>query len=388
LLKQQDRFRPLFEQGGPLSRFMPLFEATDTFLFTPGTVTREGAHVRDAVDLKRVMMTVVLATLPCVLFGIWNTGHQYNVVNAMPAQGFLPDVLRGALIVVPMILVSYVVGGLWEVLFACVRRHEINEGFLVTGLFFPLILPPTIPLWQVAVGISFGVVIGKEVFGGTGMNILNPALTARVFLFFAYPAYSAGNVWVGIREGTAVDALTGATPLAVLATYPEGAEGPVQALTQAGYSFWQMFVGVIPGSVGETSALACLAGAVLLLIAGVSSWRITAASVLGLLVAGTIGFVFAADGSAAALPPQYHLVMGGFAFGAVFMITDPVSAAATTPGKWIYGFCFGVLVVVIRLINPAYAEGVMLSILFLNVMAPLIDHVVVARHIRRRAKRA
>jgi len=403
LLKLHDMARPFFEKGKKLAPFEPLFDAHDTFMFTPSTVTKDGTHVRDSVDLKRVMIFVVLALLPCTLFAMWNAGHQYNISNyGAPQAGFpnnlMFDFLRGAVIMLPIVATSYIVGGIWEVLFACVRRHEVNEGFLVTGLLFPLVLPPTIPLWQVAVGVSFGVVIGKEIFGGTGMNVLNPALTARAFLFFAYPAQMSGEVWTNIGHGNflfdwftnrpapvAVDGFTGATPLAVTASIPEGTVNAVEALNQAGYTFWDMFWGVIPGSLAETCLPACLFGAAVLIISGVGSWRIMGSCVAGLFLGG-----FAANwlgqSPMSQLPPYYHLVMGGFAFGCVFMATDPVSAAATNTGKYIYGFLVGLLVVVIRVANPAYPEGVMLAILFMNVMAPMIDHYVVEAHLRRRAK--
>ena len=287
---------------------------------------------------------------------------------------------EGAWKVIPIILVSYAAGGFWEVLFAVTRKHEINEGFLVTGILFALVLPPSIPLWQVAVGISFGVVFGKEIFGGTGMNVFNPALTARAFVFFAYPAQISGStVWV------AVDGYTSATPLAVAAATPKGAS-VMQSLGDAGYNFQNMFLGFIPGSIGETSALACLIGLAFLLITRVASWRIILGCVLGLLTMATGFYLLQGPDRLAffALPPYLHLVMGGFAFGAVFMATDPVSAAATNLGRWIYGFLIGVLVVLIRVVNPAYPEGVMLSILFMNAFAPLIDYFVVENHIKRR----
>ncbi len=389
LLELHDKIRPLFAPKGKLRPIEPLFDAQDTFLFTPEKVTDRGAHVRDAIDLKRVMITVVFALIPTVLFGIWNTGHQYNLVNAGAAQGLMADLTRGALLVMPIIIVSYAVGGLWEVLFACVRRHEINEGFLVTGLLFPLTLPPTIPLWQVAVGISFGVVLGKEVFGGTGMNILNPALTARAFIYFAYPAQLSGDVWTVLAPGgMVVDGFSGATPLALLADPAEGMTA-LQTLTAGGYDFTRLALGVMPGSIAETSAVACLLGAVILIGTGIGSWQIMAACVIGLLGGGVLANLLATSGGAtmAAIPPYYHLVLGGFAFGAVFMATDPVSAAATPVGKWIYGIMIGLLTVIIRVVNPAYAEGVMLAILFMNVMAPLVDHYVVAAHIKRRTPR-
>ncbi len=386
MLDMHDKIRPLFEKGGKFEKFWPLFDAHDTFVFTPADVTTKGAHVRDAIDLKRVMITVVFALIPCTLFGIWNAGHQYNAVNVGASEGFTADMLRGALIVLPIIFTSYAVGGIWEVLFCCVRRHEINEGFLVTGLLFPLILPPTVPLWQVAVGISFGVVLGKEVFGGTGMNILNPALTSRAFIYFAYPAQLSGNVWTKLtKDGNVVDGFTGATPLAILADLPEKT-GATQALADAGHTFAAMAQGVMAGSIGETCAIACLIGAIVLIVTGIGSWQIMTACVIGALGGGALANIIGSEGMSQ-LPAYYHLVIGGFAFGAVFMATDPVSAAATNLGKWIYGILVGLITVIVRVANPAYAEGVMLAILFMNVMAPLIDHFVVEAHIKRRAIR-
>ncbi|MFC1496885.1 NADH:ubiquinone reductase (Na(+)-transporting) subunit B [Verrucomicrobiota bacterium] len=380
LLKINDKIKPLFAKGGKLEKLEPLFEAGDAFTFTSPAVTDKGTHVRDAADMKRIMVTVIYAVLPCFFFGVWNAGHQYNLANIGASTGFIADILRGLFIVMPIVIVSYGVGGFWEVMFACIKKHEINEGLLVTGLLFPLILPPTIPLWQVAVGISFGVVIGKEIFGGTGMNIVNPALMSRAFLFFAYSQYMVGDVWIALKSGgELVDGVTTATPLGILLDMPKDATA-VNMLSNAGYTFKSMLIGNMPGSIGETSAIACLIGAVILLITGVGSWRIMLSCVIGLL--GT-GLLFNLTGNST-IPPHYHLVMGGFAFGAFFMATDPVSAAATNIGKWIYGFMIGMLIVIIRVANPAFPEGVMLSILFMNIVAPLIDHYVVAAHIRRR----
>lgn len=390
LLKMHDKQRPNFEPGGKLERLHPLFEAQDTFFFTPAEVTHGAPHVRDALDIKRTMITVVLALIPVVLFGMWNVGYQYNVVNQTGALDFMSNMIRGALIVMPIILMSYIVGGLWEVAFAIVRKHPINEGFLVTGLLFPLTLPPTIPLWQVAVGISFGIVVGKEVFGGTGFNVLNPALTARAFLFFAYPVQITGDqVWTVVANSAGtIEGFTGATPLAVAALVPAGAS-VLEALHNAdyaGFSWLRMFIGTMGGSIGETSALGCLIGAVILIGFGVGSWRIMAGSVIGLAIMASILNLLPGDQYKAftQLPFYYHMVMGSFAFGTVFMATDPVSAAATNKGKWIYGGLIGALIVLIRVTNPAYPEGVMLAILFMNVMAPMIDHFVVQAHIRQR----
>ena len=381
LEKQIKKLEPLFQKGKPLEKFYPLFEAMDTFLFTPGTVTRKGPHVRDAADMKRVMVFVVIALIPATLFGIYNTGYQMLLAQGKDINAGLCWLL-GAEKVLPIIFVSYLAGGVWEVLFAIVRKHEINEGFLVTGLLFPLTLPPTIPLWQVAVGISFGVVFGKEIFGGTGMNVFNPALVARAFVFFAYPAQMSGaNVWV------AVDGYTRATALAVAKEVAKG-ESVVSGLAAHGYDFNNMFWGFIPGSIGETSAAACLLGLAFLLITRVASWRVVAGSVMGLLAMAGVFYLLRGPKQLAffAIPVYWHLVIGGFAFGAVFMVTDPVSCCATNPGRWIYGILIGVLTVLIRVINPAYPEGVMLSILFMNMFAPLIDYFVVEAHIKKRSK--
>ena len=389
------KIAPLFEKGGKFERLYPLYEAGDTFNRTPADVTPGAPHVRDSIDQKRLMIFVIYGLLPCILFGIWNAGNQFNQANGIEPS-LTADLLRGAAMVVPIIFVSYLVGGLWEVLFAIIRRHEINEGFLVTGMLFPLVLPPTIPLWQVAVGISFGVVIGKEIFGGVGYNILNPALTARAFLFFAYPAQISGDtVWVGSLNasplvdkllGTVsenVDAVTRATPLAVAAAADKGSDA-VHALGEAGYTLWNMTAGTIPGCIGSTSAIAIVLGMIFLIITGIASWRVMLSGIVG---CGAMGLLFNAlplDNPYAALPFVYHLVMGGFLFGIVFMATDPVSCAATNTGKWIYGLFIGILTVIIRVANPAYPEGAMLAILFMNVMAPLIDHFVVQSHIKKR----
>ena len=381
ILKINDKVRGLFEKDGKLEKVAPIFEAADTFAFTPETVTDGGSHIRDSIDIKRVMMTVIYAVLPCFLFGIWNAGQHYNFASGLPTD-LVNNIIRGSIIVLPIVFVSYAIGGFWEVLFACVRKHEINEGLLVTGLLFPLILPPTIPLWQVALGVSFGVVIGKEVFGGTGMNIVNPALLSRAFLFFAYAKWMGGDVWVASAADSTVDAVSGATPLSIIANLPTDATIALDKL-----DFTAMFLGNIPGSIGETSALACLIGAVILLVTGVASWRIMLYSVIGMVITALLFNQFGAS-PMAQLPPHYHLVSGGFAFGIIFMATDPVSGSATNIGKCIYGFLIGFLVVIVRVLNSGFPEGVMLSILFMNLMAPLIDTFVVDAHIKRRAKRA
>jgi Na+-transporting NADH:ubiquinone oxidoreductase subunit B len=341
-----------------------------------------------------------VALIPTLLFGIWNTGAQFYAAQG-EAASFVACFLKGLRYVLPIIVVSYAAGGVWEVLFAVVRKHEINEGFLVTGLLVPLIVPPTIPLWQLAVGVSFGVVIGKEVFGGTGMNVFNPALVARAFLFFAYAPQMSGEVWAALpAKELLLDGYSGATPLAVAAVGAPAGETIVQALTGFGtaangavfadYSWWSCFLGTIPGSIGETSALACLIGAAILLGTGIGSWRIMASCVVGAVVMALLFNVFGRNypGHFLALPAHYHLVMGGLAFGIVYMATDPVSAASTNTGKYIYGFLIGVLTVIIRTVNPAYPEGAMLAILFMNAFAPLIDYAIVNRHMARRLSHA
>lgn len=379
---QLKKIGKFFGKGKPLEKLYPFYEAIDTFLLTPGKRTTKAPFVRDSIDLKRVMISVVIALIPCIVMGIYNTGYQIQI-----AKGLAPTLgdcfWLGALKVLPIIIVTYAVGGFWEGLFSVIRKHEINEGFLVTGILYALILPPTIPLWQVAVGISFGIVIGKEIFGGTGMNILNPALTARAFVFFAYPAQMSGDaVWA------AVDGFSQATPLAVIAIAEKGTSA-VAALTSAGYTFRDVFLGFIPGSIGETSTLACLIGLAFLLITRIASWRIVAGCAIGLTAMSMFFFLFKGENSLSffSLPPYWHMVLGGFAFGSIFMATDPVSSSATETGKWIYGILIGILVVLIRMVNPAYPEGVMLAILFMNVFAPLIDHFVVQQNIKRRLSR-
>ncbi len=383
----------LFAKGGKLEKFYPIYEAIDTFLFTPKETTKGSVHVRDSLDLKRLMMTVAWALGPCILMAMYNTGLQANLalessgiaasgwradlINAigigLSSQSFVSNFIYGALFFIPVFLVTNIVGGLWETIFATVRKHEINEGFLVTGLLFPLILPPTIPLWQVAVGISFGVVIAKEVFGGTGKNILNVALSARVFLFFAYPAQISGDaVW------TAVDGFTGATALG------QAASGGVSALT---IDWWDAFWGFIPGSMGETSTAACLFGAAFLLITGIGSWRIMLSCTLGMIGMSMLLSSVGGENPMYTIPWQWHFVLGSFAFATAFMATDPVTAAMTNTGRWVYGFCIGVLGILIRSINPAYPEGWMLAILFMNTFAPLIDYFVVNANIKRRVAR-
>jgi Na+-transporting NADH:ubiquinone oxidoreductase subunit B len=394
--KKHDEVRHLFEKGGKHERLFPLFEAQDTFALTPPDVTTGPTHVRDAVDLKRVMFTVVVALIPCLIWGIFNAGSQFYHFSGIEAS--LPMVfIRGLMIVMPIILTSYIVGGLWEVLFCVVRKHEINEGFLVTGLLFPLTLPPTIALWQVAVGITFGVVIGKEIFGGTGYNILNPALTARAYLFFAHAKDMTGDVWAKMGHMVNevwVDGKTGATPLSLGAAF--GGQGlDVKAeLAHHGFTFGTMFFGLEPGSIGETAAIPILLGAAILIVSGVGSWRIMAGGVLGLAATAILMTLMPTTGMEAGklvhlttwtqIPWFYHFVMGSFLFGIVFMATDPVSAAATDTGKWIYGILIGMVTVLVRVTNPGFPEGVMLAILFMNVMAPILDYYVIQGHIRKR----
>lgn len=404
LLHQLETLAPNFEKGGKFEKLYPIFEAADTFLFSPADTTKGNTHVRDAVDLKRVMIMVVVALIPCVMFGIFNAGNEYIKVNEVTSVlgisiedvfmgRFHAAMFHGTLMVLPIILVSYAVGGFWEVLFCTIRKHEINEGFLVTGLLFPLTLPPTIPLWQVAVGISFGVVIGKEIFGGTGFNVLNPALTARAFLFFAYPGQIIGDVWTKVDDASNVLAgWSSATPLAVAAqSGAGGSETVLASLNDAGFTFGSMLMGFEGGSIGETSVIPILIGLAILMITGLASMRIIAGGCIGLILGALFmnGVGLLDDGFKAFMhiPFWYHFVMGSFLFGIVFMATDPVSAAATNKGKWIYGIMIGVITVIIRVANPAYMEGVMLAILFMNVMAPLIDWFVVEGHIKRRNQR-
>lgn len=372
-----DKVKPQFQKGGKYEMFHSTFDAFETFLFVPPHTTHVGSHIRDSIDMKRTMSVVVLALIPSLLFGIWNVGHQHFLSHAIDAD-FWAKVAYGAWKVLPIVVVSYVVGLGIEFAFAQYRHHEVNEGFLVTGMLIPLVLPPDIPLWMVAVATAFAVIIGKEVFGGTGMNILNPALTARAFLFFAYPAFMSGDkVWIAEKA----DTYSGATPLA------EAALGTGEGTVKFSHSLADMFYGTIPGSIGETSALAILIGAIILLVTGVGSWRIMLSTLLGTAFMGLICNLLAVN-SYMEVPFYYHFVMGGLAFGLVFMATDPVTAAQTDVGKYWYGFFIGVLVVLIRVFNPAYPEGVMLAILLMNVFAPLIDHYVVAGNIKRRLKRA
>ena len=431
--KQLDAIEPLFEKGGKFEKLYALYEAQDTILFTPSSVTKGLTHIRDHIDQKRMMITVVVALLPCMLMAMWNTGYQ--ALGAVGAgAGWSADfntmlfsliagdtatldaaamslsplwcALYGALYWLPVYIVTMTVGGLIEVAVAIIRGHEISEGFLVTGALFPLILPPTIPLWQVGLGIAFGVIIGKEVFGGVGMNILNPALTGRAFLFFAYPAQISGNmVWTAAtaNDASAADGFTGATWLAN-GFSPDGAaagaegvyytaqemviHGATQADVLASLTWMDAFIGTIPGSMGETSALACLIGAVILLVTRVGAWQTMVGCVVGTVAVAALLNVIGSDTNAMfSMPFYWHMVLGGWAFGMVFMATDPVSSAFTDTGKLMYGLGIGIVVVLVRVVNPAYPEGMMLAILFMNLFAPLFDHFVIQANIKRRAAR-
>ena len=382
-----DKRRVHFEKDGKYSKYKAIFDAFETFFFIPGIITRQGPHVRDSLDVKRFMGMVMFAVMPLVLFGIYNTGHHTNLASKLEA-GFFSDIITGLTIVLPIYIVTFVVGLAWEALFATVRGHSMNEGFFVSGMLFPLILPPTIPLWQVAVGISFGVVIGKEVFGGTGRNFLNPALTGRAFLYFAYPASMSGdNVWTllkNIADNTA-DVITGATPLALSAMTDAGSTIEA-ALNKAGFTFSTLFMGFHSGSIGETSTLLCLVGAIFLVATGIASYRIMVGGFIGLIVTGFILNMFSGFSNSPwlTLNPFYHMVMGGFAFGIIFMATDPVSAPGMEGVKWIYGFLIGALTVIIRAFNPAYVEGTMMAILFMNMFAPLLDHIEIKMKLKKR----
>lgn len=376
LRKQLDKLKPQFEKGGRFEKLHSTFDAFETFLFVPDKTTHRGSHIRDSIDMKRTMSIVVIALIPTLLFGIWNAGHQH-FLSLGETVAFWDKVIFGLWKILPIVVVSYVVGLGIEFAFAQIRNHEVNEGFLVSGMLIPLVMPPDVPLWMVAIATAFAVVIGKEVFGGTGMNILNPALTARAFLFFAYPASMSGDkVWIAEKA----DAFSGATPLA------EATSGITTGTVEFSHSFMDMFLGFIPGSVGETSTLAILIGAVILVYTGIGSFRIMASVVAGGIFMGLIFNLFAVN-AFMEVPFYYHLVMGGFAFGTVYMATDPVTASQTNRGKIIFGFLIGLMAVLIRVVNPAYPEGMMLAILLMNVFAPLIDHYVVKANINRRLKR-
>jgi Na+-transporting NADH:ubiquinone oxidoreductase subunit B len=398
LRKYLDDIHPLFVKGGRFEKFYALYEMVDTFLYTPADVTPHAPHARDALDIKRVMTYVVIATLPCILVGLWNIGYQANTamssmgINQVPGWrgdilslfwfGYDPDsvignFMHGLMYFLPIYVVTLLAGGIWEVVFAAIRNHEVNEGFLVTSMLYALTLPPDIPLWQVALGISFGVVIGKEVFGGTGKNFLNPALTGRCFLFFAYPAYMSGDsVW------TAVDGFSGATPLGLAAL--DGMQG----IFANGITWTQAFLGSVQGSIGSTSTLACILGGIFLMYTRIASWRIILGVFAGMVITSSaLNFIGSDTNPMFAMPWYWHLSLGGFAFGMMFMATDPVSAAMTNTGRWMFGALIGFMTVVIRVLNPAFPEGIMLAILFANIFAPLIDYFVVQANIKRRKRR-
>lgn len=384
----EEKVKPNFEEGGKLEKFYPAYDALETFMFVPGhTTPKVGSHIRDGIDMKRTMIMVVLAMIPALLFGIWNTGYQHFLALGETST-FWENVGYGALKVLPIVVVSYAAGLAVEFIFAIINKHQVNEGFLVSGMLIPLCLPVEIPLWMVAVATIFAVVIGKEVFGGTGMNILNVALTARAFLFFAYPTWMSGDkVWIGGGTDEAVAMADGSTGATLLAQATEKSSGFVNAAgAEYGNTFMDAFLGFIPGSIGETSVLAILIGAAILLFTGIGSWKIMFSAVLGGYVMGLIFNAFAVN-PFMEVPAHEHLVFGGFAFGVVFMATDPVTASQTGTGKYIYGFLIGLLAIMIRVFNPAYPEGVMLAILFMNVMAPLIDHYVIRANVNRRKKR-
>lgn len=396
-----DKTEPAFAKGGSLEKYHALYEALDTFLFTPADVALTAPHVRDALDLKRVMIFVWLAVVPCMLMACWNTGYQANIALAQMGlsdqtgwHGWILNHIRwigvynpsnpigcflhGLVFFLPIYLVTLAAGGIWEVLFAAVRNHEVNEGFFVTSVLFSLTLPATTPLWQVAVGISFGVVIAKELFGGTGKNFMNPALAGRAFLYFTYPASQSGDaVW------TAVDGFSGATALS------KAAGDGLNALATSGISWWDAFLGVIPGSIGETSALACLLGGLFLMITGIASYRVTLGCIIGLIATSLLlNFIGSDTNPMFDIPWYWHLVLGGFAFGAMFMATDPVSGCMTNKGRWIYGGFIGMMTILVRVLSPGFPEGVMLAILLANVFAPLVDHFITRANIKRRKLRS
>lgn len=421
LREKLDQLEPMFTNGGKLERFYPLYEAADTFLYTPGEVTKGASHVRDGMDLKRMMIFVVIALTPCILFGCYNTGLQTHLVaqkaassgmeaseiigdlgwraSIVSALGWTPEgggnlfynLIHGLLYFLPIYIVANTVGGLWEVLFCCVRKHDINEGFLVTGMLFPLTLPASMPLWQVAIGISFGVVVGKEIFGGTGKNFLNPALTARAYLYFACPLNITGDkVWAGMVDG--VTAPTLLTTMGSMKTAPGDGEALNMALKSVNsgeaLAMSDAFFGFIPGSMGETSTFCCLLGAIFLIATGVGSWRVMAGVLIGALgFAAVLNGVESTTNAMFQITPMWHLCVGGLAFGLVFMATDPVSAAMTDMGRWIYGLLIGVMTITVRVLNPAFPEGIMLAILMGNVFAPVIDYWVVQKNVSKRLAR-
>lgn len=379
-----DKIKPNFMKGGKLSFLHSTFDAFETFLFVPNHTTKKGAHIRDGIDLKRTMFTVVIAMIPAMIFGMWNVGFQYHKALGVEAA-LMENLFYGLMQTLPIIIVSYGVGLGIEFFFCQIKGHPVNEGFLVTGLLIPLCLPPDIPLVLVGLATAFAVIVGKEVFGGTGMNILNPALTARVFLYFAYPTTMSGDeVWVSAKKEQWIDSYSGATNLAEVYSASTAGGGFTNNTLSA--SAWDSFMGWIPGSIGETSTFFILIGAVILILSGIGSWKIMLSTFAGGWLMGLI--LNAVGGNAYYdMPAYYHLIIGGFAFGAVYMATDPVSAAQTETGKWIYGFLIGVITVLIRVFNPAYPEGIMLAILLMNVLAPMIDNYVIESNIKRRLSR-
>lgn len=391
--------KPNFQKGGKFSFLGSTFDAFETFAFVPGHTTQKGVHIRDGIDLKRTMFVVVTALIPCLLFGMWNVGYQHHLATGEVAT-LMDNFLYGLAKVLPIVVVAYGVGLGIEFAFCQINGHQVNEGYLVSGMLIPLVLPPSIPLWMVALATAFAVIVGKEVFGGTGMNLLNPALTARVFLFFAYPGYMSGvslssgqYVWTDVMKDNLANGVDGFSGATVLGKVAENTQ-----IQDAGWSFWDFFFGTIPGSIGETSTLMILIGALILFVTGIGSWRI----MLSVFIGGAIGAlilngahdalgVTAENSKISALmqiPFYYHWVIGGFAFGAVYMATDPVTASQTQKGKWIYGLLIGFLAVIIRVFNPSYPEGMMLAILLMNVFAPLIDYYVVDANKKRRLNRA
>jgi Na+-transporting NADH:ubiquinone oxidoreductase subunit B len=395
LRNQLDKIEHSFEKGGKLEKYYYAYEAIATFLFAPNTTNGvKGSQIRDAIDLKRLMITVVVSMLPCLLFGIWNVGHQHFLAIGQPEAALGEKIWIGAIQVVPIIIVSYGVGLGIEFIFSTLRRHPVNEGYLVTGMLIPLVMPPDIPLWQVAVATAFAVIIGKEAFGGTGMNVVNIALTARAFLYFAYPTDISGSVWTYLGDGQAVAGYSGATPLSIAGDAVTSGANVVESFGSFGagwnervYTLSNLFMGLRPGSIGETSTLMCLIGAAILIATGAGSWKIIVSVFGGAYLMGL--FLNLVGGNAfLEMPAHYHLVIGGLAFGAVFMATDPVTATQTESGKWVYGLLIGMFTVLIRVFNPAYPEGIMLAILLMNVFAPLIDYFVVSANKKRRLQRA
>ena len=395
LRNQLDKVKHNFEKGQKWEKYYYAYEALDTFMFAPNTTNDvKGSQIRDAIDLKRLMMTVIIAMVPCLLFGIWNVGHQHFLAIGQAGATLGDKLWVGALQVVPIIIISYGVGLGIEFVFSTFRKHPVNEGFLVTGMLIPLVMPPDIPLWQVAVATAFAVIIGKEAFGGTGMNVVNIALTARAFLYFAYPTDISGSVWTYIGDTQAVAAYSGATPLSLAADAATTGENVVESFNSFGagwnegvFTFSNLFMGLRPGSIGETSTLMCLIGAFILIATGAGSWKIIV-SVFGGAYAMGLLLNLVGGNAFVEMPAYYHLVIGGLAFGAVFMATDPVTASQTEAGKWVYGLLIGMFTVLIRVFNPAYPEGIMLAILLMNVFAPLIDYFVVSANKKRRLQRA